>query len=83
MSWSEFCTLLIGIMPETPLGRIVSIRAETDRKIIKNFSKEERTIHNNWKKRKGKQKNEEAYQFAAAQFEELFKSMAKVGESSE
>lgn len=83
MSYSEFCSLLAGIMPETPLGRIVGIRAETDRKVIKKFSKEERAIHNNWKKRKVKPKNEDAYLFAAAQFEELFKSMAKVGESSE
>jgi hypothetical protein len=48
MSWSEFCSLLSGIMPETPLGRVVSIRAEKDPKIIKNFTKEQKKIRNDW-----------------------------------
>lgn len=48
MSWSEFCSLLSGIMPETPLGSIVSIRAEKDPKVIKGFSKEQRKIRNYW-----------------------------------
>ena len=33
MSWPEFCSLLSSIMPETPLGRVVSIRAEIQKKI--------------------------------------------------
>ena len=48
MSWSEFCSLLSGIMPETPLGRIVGIRAEKDAKVIKNFTKEQMKIHTDW-----------------------------------
>lgn len=48
MSWSEFCSLLSGIMPETPLGRIVGIRAEKDPKIIKEFTKEQKKIRNDW-----------------------------------
>lgn len=48
MSWPEFCSLLSGIMPETPLGQIVSIRSEKDAKAIKNFSKEQRKIRNDW-----------------------------------
>lgn len=35
-------------MPETPLGRIVSIRAEKDKNVIKNFSKEEKRIRAEW-----------------------------------
>ena len=30
MTWSEFATLLSGLMPDTPLGQIISIRAEKD-----------------------------------------------------
>lgn len=48
MSWGEFCTLLSGIMPETPLGQIVSIRAEKDPKRIKEFTKDQRRIRNDW-----------------------------------
>lgn len=35
-------------MPETPLGRIVGIRAEKDPKVIKEFSKEQKKIRNDW-----------------------------------
>ena len=51
MCWSEFCTLLIGIMPETPLGQIVSIRSEEDKDILKNFTKEQHKIRNDWRNR--------------------------------
>lgn len=51
MSWSEFCTLLTGIMPETPLGQIVSIRSEEDKEMIKNYTKEQHKIRNDWRNR--------------------------------
>lgn len=51
MPWSEFCTLVSGLMPDTPLGNIVSIRCEKDPKVIKQFSPEHRKIHADWKKR--------------------------------
>ncbi|MBD9303585.1 MAG: hypothetical protein EGS63_02150 [Lachnospira sp.] len=54
MSWAEFCSLLSGIMPETPLGRVVSIRAEKDTKVIKNFTREQRKIRNDWIIRRNK-----------------------------
>lgn len=41
-------SLLIGISPDTALGRIVSIRAETDKEILKNFNDEQRKIRNEW-----------------------------------
>lgn len=54
MSWSEFSTLLAGIMPETPLGQIVSIRSENDEDILKNFTTEQRNIRSQWRSRAGK-----------------------------
>lgn len=48
MPWSEFCSLLSGIMPDTPLGQIVSIRSEKDKKIIKNFNANQKRIYNEW-----------------------------------
>lgn len=48
MSWNEFCSMLSGIMPDTPLGSIVSIRAEKDPKVLKDFTKEQRRIRNDW-----------------------------------
>lgn len=57
MSWNEFCVLLSGLLPETPLGRIVSIRAETDTKVIKSFSPEQKRIHREWQLRIAKLKS--------------------------
>ena len=37
MTWGEFCTLLSGIMSETPLGQIVAIRSEDDGQIREFF----------------------------------------------
>nr|DAQ20825.1 MAG TPA: hypothetical protein [Bacteriophage sp.] len=63
MSWNEFCSLLSGIMPDTPLGRIVAIRAEKDPKIIREFSKEQKKIRNDWVLRRNRKLREdpEAY----------------------
>ncbi len=55
MTWDEFRALLIGIGPETPLGRIVSIRAEDDREMLKHFSKEQMRIRSEWRSRGAKQ----------------------------
>lgn len=54
MSWSEFCTLLAGIMPETPLGQVVSIRCESDKEVLKSFTKEQHRIRNEWRRRRTK-----------------------------
>jgi hypothetical protein len=51
MSWQEFCSLLNGIMPKTPLGSIVAIRSEEDKDILKNFTKEQHKIRNDWRNR--------------------------------
>ncbi|OME86531.1 Gp15 family bacteriophage protein [Paenibacillus sp. FSL F4-0100] len=51
MTWDEFCTLLAGIMPETPLGQIVSIRSENDKERLKNFTSEQKRIRNEWRTR--------------------------------
>ncbi len=51
MSWSEFSTLLAGIMPETPLGQVVSIRCENDKEVLKNFTKEQHKIRTEWRSR--------------------------------
>jgi hypothetical protein len=51
MPWGEFSTLLAGIMPNTPLGQVVSIRSEEDKEMLKNFTPEQRRIRNEWRSR--------------------------------
>lgn len=50
MSWKEFRTLISGLMSDTPLGNIISIRAETDPKVIRGFTPTQRRIHSDWKR---------------------------------
>ncbi len=59
MKWDEFKSLLVGIGPDTPLGRIVSIRAEEDKEVLKYFSKEQHRIRNEWKSRGVKEVSKE------------------------
>lgn len=40
--------MVSGLMEDTPLGRIVSIRCEKDRDIIKRFTKEQKQIQTEW-----------------------------------
>ena len=49
MSYQEFVSLLSGIMPDTPLGQIVSIRAENDPKKLKTYTKEQMRIWREWR----------------------------------
>ena len=68
MTWSEFATLLSGLMPDTPLGQIISIRAEKDKEIIKRFTKDQR--------RQSKNVDKESYEDAMNAFKNMFISMA-------
>lgn len=77
MSWDEFCTLLSGIMPETPLGRIVSIRAEKNPKTIRNFTSEEKSIYKKWQARRLKQMDASVYEQDFQHMEEMFQQMSK------
>lgn len=79
MSWSEFCTLLSGLLPDTPLGKIVSVRAEKDPKVLKNFTKEQKKIRNDWQRRKMQKLREDpaAYQAYVDSFQAFCKAAFK------
>lgn len=77
MPWDEFCTLVAGLMPDTPLGSIVTIRAEKDQKVIKSFTPDQRKIHRDWQKRQAAQKlaNPDQLKQDVAQLSKMFASM--------
>lgn len=54
MKWDEFRALLVGIGPDTPLGRIVSIRSEDDEDILKYFTADQNRIRNEWRNKRVK-----------------------------
>jgi hypothetical protein len=54
MAISKFFQLLAGLGPETPLGRIVEIRSEDNKDIIKNYSSSQLKIRQEWEEFKNK-----------------------------
>ena len=76
MTWSEFATLLSGLMPDTPLGQIISIRSEKDKEVIKRFTKDQKRIQSDWKRRQSKNVDKESYEDAMNTFKNMFISMA-------
>lgn len=84
MTWDEFCVLLSGLGPKTPLGNIVSIRSENDKNVLKYFTPEQKKIRSDWQKRKAKKKPVDMNQYMKdmQMFEKMFAGLAKVGEIS-
>lgn len=76
MKWSEFSALLIGLGPDTPLGRIVSIRAEDDEEMLKHFTKDQHRIRNEWRSKRAKMVSKEEMDAVLEGFKRAFISMA-------
>lgn len=76
MKWDEFRDLLVGISPDTALGRIVAIRAEENKDVLKNFSKEQRRIRNEWRQHRAKAVKPEDMETILNGFKQAFISMA-------
>lgn len=49
LPYSDWAKMLSGLMDDTPLGRIVSIRSEQDQNILKNFTSGQRKIQQEWR----------------------------------
>lgn len=76
MSWNEFKTLLAGIGPETALGRIVSIRSETDKDVLKEFTPDMKRIRTEWLIRNAKEKSIEERDRFVEEMKQAFIAMA-------
>lgn len=80
MSWDEYITLLSGIGGDTPLGRIVSIRSETDKERLKQFTPDEKRIRNEWRaKHRRVVTGKRQLDAAMSGFAAMFKSIAEEG----
>ena len=79
MKWNEFRSYLVGISPDTPLGRIVAIRAETDTEILKNFTKEQKKIRSEWLNKAAKQKGESETEMFLEDMKRVFIQLAGGG----
>lgn len=75
MKWDEFKDFLSGLGSETPLGRIVSIRAEEDEEVLKHFTKEQHRIRNDWRKKQAKNVSEKQLHNVLESLKNTFISM--------
>ena len=75
VSWGEFRSLLAGISPDTVLGRVVAIRSENDKNILKLFTPEQKRIRNEWRERRTKEMPKEAFEREMAGLEKMFAAM--------
>lgn len=76
MKWEEFHALLVGISPDTPLGRMVSIRSETDKERINEFNTDQKRIWSDWRNRQAKKVNKEDAERFYADIALAFRNMA-------
>lgn len=76
MKWAEFSALLAGLGHDTPLGRIVSIRAETDPARLREFTPEMRRIRAKWQTRKAKTRPQKDVDAFLNDMKKAFISMA-------
>ena len=77
MSWREFSYLLQGLSEKTPLGRIISIRAEKDPKKLKEFTQEQRKVRNEYLSKQAKHKTPQQLDDALEAMKKAFMGMAK------
>lgn len=80
MPWSEFASLLSGIGPDTALGRVVAIRSEEDREVLKRFSPAQRRIRADWQRKLAARRAPEETEAVARQLVEFFKTIGTIKE---
>lgn len=48
LHYSDWAKLVSGLMDDTPLGRVISIRSETDRDVIRHMTPDQRRMRQEW-----------------------------------
>ena len=57
------------------MGRVVAIRSETDKDVIKHFSKDQRRIYDGWRNRGAETMDEKTFEQSMAGLEKMFAAM--------
>lgn len=79
MSWGEFAAYVNGLGPDTPLGRIVSIRAEKDPQVLKEFTADQKRIRSEYQRKQAMKKPQSEVNNALEMFKQAFVRMADNG----
>ena len=75
VSWDEFKALISGLSPDTALGRVVAIRSEKDKDIIKHFTADQRQIYDEWRNRRADKMDRNTFEKEMAELENMFESI--------
>lgn len=75
ISWSEVRMLISGLLPDTPLGKVIQIRSENNKETLKYYTPEMHKIRNDWRNRmaKDKLKDEDALNRTFDNMEKMLK----------
>lgn len=65
-----------GLDGRTPLGRIISIRAEDDREVLKQFTPEQKRIRSEWRRKRAKKMSAKDTAAAIESFKRMFIELA-------
>ena len=76
LSYSEWSKLVSGLMDDTPLGRVVAVRTETDKKVIFQFSTWQRQIRADWNTFKAKRMSQKSTEDMEQQMKQLERMLA-------
>lgn len=72
VSWDEFKALISGLAPDTALGRVVAIRSENDKDIVKHFTADQRRIYEDWRDRRCDKMDKNTFEREMAELENMF-----------
>lgn len=76
VTWAEFVALLAGLDANTALGRIVAIRAEENKDMLKAFTPEQRRIRSEYRNKIAKQVTKEDMAKVLEMYKQAFIQMA-------
>ena len=76
LSYSEWSKLVSGLMDDTPLGRVVAVRTETDQKIISQYSPWQRQIRADWNAFKAQKMSQQSEVDMEQQMKQLERMLA-------
>ena len=77
MSWREFSYYLQGLSGDTPLGRIIAIRAEKDPEVLKHFTPEQKKIRAEYLTKAAKEKSQKEINTALEDIKAALLKMAQ------
>ena len=76
LSYSEWSKLVSGLMDDTPLGRVVAVRTETDQKVIAQYSPWQRQIRADWNAFKAQKMSQQSTEDMEQQMKQLERMLA-------